>query len=145
MTDKYSLLPYDDTDPKSIEAYAQKLPGHTFNEVKSWNLISTLIVADTDYNDPSRKGELVRGVPIRMMDELEGFLKENPVEIAALTMPSEHANEISFKLIRCGIKAIWNYTNTDLEVPEDVVVENVHLSESLLRLSYRLNEVKNRS
>ena len=42
------------------------------------------------------------------------------------------------RLVKAGIKAIWNFAHTDLVVPEDVVVENVHLSESLMRLSYRV-------
>ena len=42
-------------------------------------------------------------------------------------------------LVESGIKAIWNFAHTDLELPEDVIVENVHLSESLMRLSYNVN------
>ena len=44
--------------------------------------------------------------------------------------------------MKCGIKAIWNFSHVDLEVPDDVVVESVHLSESLMRLSYNLSRVE---
>ena len=60
------------------------------------------------------------------------------MQIAALTIPKSKAPEVADRLVRAGIKAIWNFAHTDLQVPDDVVVENVHLSESLMRLSYRV-------
>ena len=72
------------------------------------------------------------------LNELEGFLKEHDVQIAALTIPKTEAPAVADRLVKAGIKAIWNFAHTDLVVPEDVVVENVHLSESLMRLSYRV-------
>lgn len=41
--------------------------------------------------------------------------------------------------VEAGIKGIWNFAHMDLIVPSDVVVENVHLSESLMTLSYNMN------
>ena len=75
---------------------------------------------------------------IRGIDDLEQFIVENEVQIAALTIPKTKAPEIADRLVKAGIKAIWNFAHTDLNVPDDVVVENVHLSESLMRLSYRV-------
>ena len=72
------------------------------------------------------------------VEELEKFIVDNQVQIAALTIPKTKAPEIADRLVAAGIKAIWNFAHTDLVVPEDVVVENVHLSESLMRLSYRV-------
>ena len=69
---------------------------------------------------------------------VENFIVENEVQIAALTIPKTKAPEIADRLVRAGVKAIWNFAHTDLVVPDDVVVENVHLSESLMRLSYRV-------
>lgn len=69
---------------------------------------------------------------------LEHYIKENEIQIAALTIPKTKAPEIADRLVQAGIKAIWNFAHTDLVVPDDVVVENVHLSESLMRLSYRV-------
>ena len=68
--------------------------------------------------NPRLIGLVVRGVEIRGIDDLEQFIIDNEVQT--------------------GIKAIWNFAHTDLNVPDDVVVENVHLSESLMRLSYRV-------
>lgn len=88
--------------------------------------------------NPRLIGLVVRGVEIRNLDDLEPFVKENNVQMAALTIPKTKAPEIADRLVSAGIKAIWNFAHVDLNVPEDVVVENVHLSESLMRLSYRV-------
>ncbi len=88
--------------------------------------------------NPELIGRSVRGVQIRAMDDLEDFIRENDVQIAAITMPKTHAPEVADRLVRAGIRGIWNFAHTDLSVPEGVVVENVHLSESLMRLSYRV-------
>ncbi len=73
----------------------------------------------------------VRGIEIQMISRLPEFMKENQVEIAILTLPKNKAKEMAKILIENGIKAIWNFAHTDLDAPEDVIVENVHLSESL--------------
>ena len=88
--------------------------------------------------NPRLIGLVVRGVEIRGIDDLEQFIIDNEVQIAALTIPKSKAPEIAERLVKTGIKAIWNFAHTDLNVPDDVVVENVHLSESLMRLSYRV-------
>ena len=96
-----------------------------------------VIIGLFDVN-PVLKGTLVRDIEVRMMDELESFVKEKPVDIAALTMPKDHAKQIANLLVDLGIGAIWNFAHLDLELPEHVVVENVHLSESLMHLSYNI-------
>ncbi len=88
--------------------------------------------------NPRLIGRVVRGVEILGVEELEKFIVDNQVQIAALTIPKTKAPEIADRLVAAGIKAIWNFAHTDLVVPDDVVVENVHLSESLMRLSYRV-------
>ncbi len=82
----------------------------------------------------------IRGIPVRMMDELVDFLKENDIEIAALTIPKSKAVEVADILVANGIKAIWNFAHTDLNLPEDVIVESVHLSDSLMTLSYNVSQ-----
>lgn len=85
-------------------------------------------------------GKKVRGVPIRSVDEIPAFLKEHKVEIATLTVPKREVEQMADMLVENGIRALWNYAHTDLNlrVPKGVMVENVHLSESLMRLSYNL-------
>lgn len=95
------------------------------------------IVGVFDIN-PVLKGISIRGNGIRMMSELPEFLQKEDVQIAALTVPKSSAAEIAELLVQNGIKAIWNFAHLDLNVPKDVIVENVHLSESLMRLSYNL-------
>ena len=73
------------------------------------------------------------------MDELETFMKENPVDIGVLTIPKKDAIEVANRLASCGIKAIWNFAHVDLALKDDIQVENVHLSDSLMKLSYNLN------
>ncbi len=88
--------------------------------------------------NPVLKGVTIKNQPIRMMDELEEFLSNNQIDIAALTIPKSKAPIVAQDLVRMGVKAIWNFSSTDLHLPDDVVSENVHMTESLMQLSYRL-------
>ena len=96
-----------------------------------------VIVGLFDVN-PALKDVSVRGIKVRMMDELKQFVKENQVDIATLTMPKDKASEVADFLVELGINAIWNFAHIDLELPDHVVVENVHLSDSLMQLSYNI-------
>ncbi len=89
--------------------------------------------------NPALIGNLVRGIPVRSMEELPGFLRENEIEIAVLTIPKTGALGLVDTLVECGIKGIWNFAHVDLDVPEGVQVENVHLSDSLMKLSYNIS------
>ncbi len=93
--------------------------------------------------NPRLEGVTIRGVEIRMIDELKEFIEENNVQIASLTLPQTKAVEIAGILVDGGVKAIWNFAHTDLHLPKEIVVENVHLSESLMRLSYNLSNYSN--
>lgn len=83
-------------------------------------------------------GKEIRGITIRPMQEMEEFIRQNDIDIAVLTIPKEAAVAVADVLVGFGIRAIWNFAHVDLRVPEQVIVENVHLSESLMRLSYNL-------
>ena len=89
--------------------------------------------------NPRLEGVSIRGIPVRMRDDLKTFLKHNDIEIAALTIPKSKAIEVADILVVSGIKAIWNFAHTDLNLPEDVIVESVHLSDSLMKLSYNIS------
>ena len=86
--------------------------------------------------NPRLEGLAVRGVEIRMMDDLPEFLGQNKVHVATLTVPKKNARVIATQLEELGIRAIWNFAPTDLQVSDDVCVKNVHLDESLMTLSY---------
>lgn len=84
-------------------------------------------------------GRVIGGVTIRPLTELEGFVRETRPDIAVLAMPGSAARETAGQLVEWGIRGIWNFTNIDLHLElSDVPVENVHFSESLMVLSYRL-------
>lgn len=88
--------------------------------------------------NPRLEGVTIRGIPIRRMDELKSFIKANNIEIAVLTIPKEKAIEVADMLVDTEIKGIWNFAHTDLKLPKHIIVENVHLSDSLMSLSYRI-------
>lgn len=89
-------------------------------------------------SNPEVVGKIVRGVPVRPMEELEEFVTNNNIDIAALTIPKTGAVEVAERLINVGVKAFWNFAHVDLNVPKSVQVENVHLSDSLMKLSYNI-------
>lgn len=89
--------------------------------------------------NPDLVGKCVRNIPIQPMENMRGFIQENDVDIAVLTIPKAGAVKVAEQLVECGIRGIWNFAHVDLEVPEDVLVENVHLSDSLMKLSYRIS------
>ena len=89
--------------------------------------------------NPTLRGMSIRDVPVRMMSEMKDFIKENNIEIAVLTIPKECAIDVAKDLVDAGIQAIWNFAHVDLNVPDNVIVESVHLSESLMRLSYNIS------
>ena len=94
--------------------------------------------------NPDVIGKTIRNISVQSMDNMPLFIKENNIDIAVLTIPKTGAVKVAEQLVNCGIKAIWNFAHIDLEVPDEVLVENVHLSDSLMRLSYNINrEIEN--
>lgn len=96
------------------------------------------ILALFDKN-PKLIGLRIRDVEIKDVDELESYIRDNNVEIGIITTPKESAQDIADIYIKSGIKGIWNFAPADLKVNDDIIVENVHLNESLFTLSYFLN------
>ena len=83
-------------------------------------------------------GRCLGEIPVLHMDRLEEFVSENVVDIAVLALPKRNAQEALTRLYQVGVRAIWNFAPTDLNHPEDMLVVNVHLSDSLQQLSYRM-------
>ena len=92
--------------------------------------------------NPDVIGTEVRGVPVMPMEDMESFVKENDIDIAVLTLPKTSAVGVADRLAGIGIKAIWNFAHVDLNLPEGIQVENVHLSDSLMKLSYNLTRYR---
>lgn len=89
--------------------------------------------------DPDLVGRQVRGVRVMAMEDMDRFIRENDIDIAVLTLPKAGAEAVAERLAEDGIRAIWNFAHVDLNLPEGIQVENVHLSDSLMKLSYNIN------
>ena len=138
--------------------------GYGYNVEYLYNEIAKILGLDKDYNliivgagnlgtdfakrgfyvkqvfdiKPELIGKKIGDIEILGMDSLPDYIKNNQVDIAAITVPKEMATETAAKLVKCGIKAIWNFAPVDLRLPKDVIVETIHLSDTLMRLSYSL-------
>lgn len=90
-------------------------------------------------NNPALFGKKIRDLEVQPMEELETFVKENEIDIAVLTIPKNNALEVAERLARQDIKGIWNFAHIDLNLSKEIQVENVHLSDSLMKLTYNIN------
>ena len=73
---------------------------------------------------------------------LANFVEKEKVDIALISVPPEKAQLVADTVVAAGVKGIWNFTAVDLEVPEHVAVENVHMSDSLHALAYYMHEMQ---
>ncbi|MCL2170709.1 MAG: redox-sensing transcriptional repressor Rex [Defluviitaleaceae bacterium] len=89
---------------------------------------------------PSKIGTKLGDITIKNVDELEGYLKANKVDIVGLTVPDEAVEDVLPVLIDSNIRGIWNFCQIDLKVPSRIMVESVLLADSLMTLSYKINE-----
>ncbi len=110
--------------------------GHALYQYKSFKELGYTIDAVFDKN-PEKKS--TAGVQVRNIDELADYLKDNKVDIGIITTPKEAAQEISDTLCDGDVKGIWNFSPVDLKTKNGVVLENVHLDESLFTLTYFIN------
>ena len=99
--------------------------------------------------DPSLIGTEIYGVPVYSVDQLKEFCMENNVQIGVLTVPKEAAYDITNTIVEAGVRGIWNFANMELKIDNpDVIVENIHLGDSLMALCYELktaNEKRNKN
>lgn len=112
--------------------------GQALANYQEFEKIGFSVTAIFDVN-PKLIGLVVRGIEIMDIEELGNYVKKNNVDIAALTLPKQKAQKVAQELVSYGIKAFWNFASIDLQLPEHIVVENVHLAESLMTLSYKIN------
>lgn len=88
----------------------------------------------------SLTGQMIKGIPVRHINGLDEFCKENLPEMAVLCIPPESARELVPLLIKLGIKAFWNFSHYDVALNHPgVAVENVHLGDSLMTLCYKIS------
>ena len=84
-------------------------------------------------------GTEICGIPVHDIKELFDFCKKEKVDIGVLTVPKEAAHEVSRVMVDAGVTGFWNFANMELKIPEkNVIVENIHLGDSLMKLCYEL-------
>ncbi len=88
--------------------------------------------------NPKLVGIKVRDIEIRHIDTMIDYIKTHEIDIGIITVPKEGAQELADLYVEAGVKGIWNFAPTDLDLPDDIIVENVSLNESLFTLSYFL-------
>ena len=86
-------------------------------------------------------GTMLRGIKVMPDEAIDAYIKENNVETAILAMPKDAVKNVIDKLYDCGIRSYWNFSHFDIAKQyDDVIVENVHLSDSLMTLCYMMNQ-----
>jgi redox-sensing transcriptional repressor len=92
--------------------------------------------------DPTLIGKSMNGLTVRHIETLERFCEQNHVDFAVLTVPKSAAEEVASRLSECGVRGLWNFTGIELQLKDDEkrppMVENVHLGDSLMTLTYLL-------
>ncbi len=112
------------------------LANYTNFEKRGFDLIGIFDIS------PDRVGKDINGIQIQHMDALDAFCEEKQVDIAILTIPSRNVSEVAERVAELGVKGIWNFSPQDLKLSSNVVVENVHLSDSLMVLGYRIKDME---
>ena len=84
--------------------------------------------------------EVFKNAQVYAFNDLKEFVIENDIEIAVITVPREKGQVVADTLVEAGIKGIWNFSSVDLELPDNVCVENVHMSDSLHALAYYMKD-----
>jgi len=89
-------------------------------------------------------GQMVKNMPIRSTSTMDEFCRENHPDIAVLCIPKDAAKSISDQLIKLGVSGFINFSHYDISIEHpNVFVENVHISDSIMALSYKLNNKDN--
>lgn len=114
--------------------------GHAIANYRGFQQEGFEVAAIFDHN-PVLVGEEINGVKIQHADEVETYLAENVADIGIICTPKENAQAVCDRLVFGGIRAIWNFAPVDIE-NEKAVIENVHLSDFLYILTYRLGNEK---
>lgn len=112
----------------------QALANYTNFEKRGFKLIGLFDI------NPKLIGLRIRDIEVRDIEEMEAFVKNNKVDIAILAMPKNKVKETAENLANWGVKGLWNFSPVDLFLPNTVQVEDVHLSDSLMTLAYKINE-----
>ena len=134
IEDISQFLGYDNTTDAILVGagkLGQALLGYSGFEAYGLNILAAF-----DANPSAESTD--DGKPIYHISQLEGFCRTNKILMGIITVPASQAQNVCDKLIACGIKAVWNFANTHLEVPEHILVQNENMATSLAVLSMHL-------
>ena len=134
IEDISQFLGYDNTTD-AILVGAGKL-GQALLGYSGFDEYGLNICAAFDANPMMSRTE--EGKPIYSMDKLEHFCRTHKILMAIITVPAPHAQSVCDQLMNCGIKAVWNFSPTHLEVPDGILVQNQNMATSLAVLSVHL-------
>lgn len=93
-------------------------------------------------NDSRVVGTVINGITVMHIDDLDSFMKNNRVDIGILTVPHSAVNETAERLAENGVRGLLNFSYTELKLSKDIAIENVHLSDSIMTLSYKIKQDK---
>jgi len=113
--------------------------GSAFAHAQTFSRRGVTVTAMFDVS-PALIGKTVGDLKVYDEKDVESFYRAHPFDIAVLCVPKDAAQECADRLTHLGVEALWNYTGIEIAVPEHCIVENVHLGDSLLTLSYKLRE-----
>lgn len=113
--------------------------GQALMNYKSFNSRGFIFSAGFDTNE-ELIGTVVNGVLVRDVKTLEKYLEENQTDIVCLTLPKCDFSEIIDIINRSTVSGVWNFTNMEIHFNDTIQTENVHLMDSLMTLSYRIDE-----
>ena len=110
------------------------IAGSNMFEHRNMNLIGIFDVS------PAIIGKKIANYTVMDMADLPAFAQKRPIDIAILTVPKEFAQETAQAIANIGIRGLWNFTSTELDLKvHGIMVENVHMGDSLMRLMYEIN------
>ena len=131
LSDLKEYLGYDNYDEAFLVGVGNL--GHTLLSNKGFEDLGINIVAGFD-NNPALIGEKIGNKPVLPMEKMDEFVKRLGIRIGIITVPSDCAQEVCDHMVSCGVRAIWNFSFTMLNVPENVLVKNENLPMSLALL-----------
>jgi redox-sensing transcriptional repressor len=112
----------------------QAMASYIVKNEKQFSIAGIFDVSDKVEN------EVFKGTQVHAFNDLKAFIRDNGVEVAVITVPRDKGQVVADTLVEAGIKGIWNFSSVDLELPDNVCVENVHMSDSLHALAYYMKD-----
>lgn len=132
-----SIIGLDKTTPMVMIGYGnlgRAIAGYEGFQRRNFQLLAAFD------KDPAKWGPVEQGITVYKMEDLQEFLAQNPAQIGIIAVPSSFAQTAADLLTQGGVKGLWNFSPLRLKVPPGVLVEHLHLTNSLMTLSLKLHQ-----